>query len=305
MNPNHYLRDLGETAKKASRAIASANTETKNTALVAMADELIKQKSAVLIANKKDVDNAKKNNLTDAFIDRLTLTELTVTNMAEGLIQISKLPDPVGEISVLTPQPSGIEVGKMRTPIGVIGIIYESRPNVTADAAGLCLKSGNAVILRGGSESFHSNKAIGMCITAGLKAARLPEGVVHVIDTTDREAVGQLITMSDYVDVIIPRGGKGLVERITNEAKIPVIKHLDGVCHVYVDEEADIEKALAIAENAKTQRYGTCNTMETLLVHEALAASFLPKIGERLSAKAVEIRCDEVGLNYINNAVCA
>ena len=305
MNPNHYLRDLGETAKKASRAIASANTETKNTALVAMADELIKQKSAVLIANKKDVDNAKKNNLTDAFIDRLTLTELTVTNMAEGLIQISKLPDPVGEISVLTPQPSGIEVGKMRTPIGVIGIIYESRPNVTADAAGLCLKSGNAVILRGGSESFHSNQAIGMCITAGLKAARLPEGVVQVIDTTDREAVGQLITMSDYVDVIIPRGGKGLVERITNEAKIPVIKHLDGVCHVYVDEEADIEKALAIAENAKTQRYGTCNTMETLLVHEALAASFLPKIGERLSAKAVEIRCDEVGLNYINNAVCA
>jgi glutamate-5-semialdehyde dehydrogenase len=225
--------------------------------------------------------------------------------MGEGLIQISKLPDPIGEISNIQPRPSGIRVGKMRVPIGVVGIIYESRPNVTADAAGLCLKSGNAVILRGGSESIHSNQVIGQCISAGLNAAGLPQSIVQVVETTDRNAVGQLITMKDHIDVIIPRGGKGLIERITKEAQVPVIKHLDGVCHVYVDEDADLEKALNIADNAKTHRYGTCNTMETLLVHANIADSFLPQIGGILSKKGVEIRGDEMSQHLIANAIPA
>jgi glutamate-5-semialdehyde dehydrogenase len=225
--------------------------------------------------------------------------------MAKGIVQISELPDPVGEISDMRPRPSGIKVGKMRVPIGVIGMIYESRPNVTADAAGLCLKSGNAVILRGGSESFNSNQIIGQCISTALKATNLPQGIVQVVKTTDRDAVGQLVTLKDYVDVIIPRGGKGLVERITKESLIPVIKHLDGVCHVYVDKDADLQKALNIADNAKTQRYGTCNTMETLLIHESLAPTFLPEIGKILSEKNIEIRADDSSRIHLLNALNA
>jgi glutamate-5-semialdehyde dehydrogenase len=296
---------LGETARKASRVIAAADTQTKDAALIAIAGELIAKQSDILAANQIDVQEAIQNGLTDALIDRLTLSSETIANMADGLIQISKLPDPIGEISNLQPRPSGIKVGKMRVPIGVVGIIYESRPNVTADAAGLCLKSGNAVILRGGSESINSNQAIGKCLSAGLKASGLPQGIVQVIETTDRDVVGQLITMKEYIDVIIPRGGKGLIERITQEAQVPVIKHLDGVCHVYVDKDADLEKALEIADNAKTQRYGTCNTMETLLVHESVAEKFLPRIGDILFEKGVEIRGDKISQRLMPNAIAA
>jgi glutamate-5-semialdehyde dehydrogenase len=305
MNPSHYMTSLGEIARQASKTIASANTQTKNTALVAIADELSARQSDILDANAKDIKEAQKKGLADALIDRLTLTSETVGNMAKGIVQISELPDPIGEISDMRPRPSGIKVGKMRMPIGVIGMIYESRPNVTADAAGLCLKSGNAVILRGGSESINSNQVIGQCISTALTATRLPQGVVQVVETTDRDAVGQLVTLKDYVDVIIPRGGKGLVERIAKESLIPVIKHLDGVCHVYVDKDANLEKALSIADNAKTQRYGTCNTMETLLIHESLASTFLPKIAEILSKKNVEIRGDDASRIHIVDALAA
>lgn len=305
MNPSHYMASLGEIARQASKTIASANTQTKNTALVAIADELSARQSDILDANAKDIKEAQKKGLADALIDRLTLTSETVGNMAKGIVQISELPDPIGEISDMRPRPSGIKVGKMRMPIGVIGMIYESRPNVTADAAGLCLKSGNAVILRGGSESINSNQVIGQCISTALTATRLPQGVVQVVETTDRDAVGQLVTLKDYVDVIIPRGGKGLVERIAKESLIPVIKHLDGVCHVYVDKDANLEKALSIADNAKTQRYGTCNTMETLLIHESLASTFLPKIAEILSKKNVEIRGDDASRIHIVDALAA
>lgn len=305
MNPSHYMTSLGEIARQASKTIASANTQTKNTALVAIADELSARQSDILDANAKDIKEAQKKGLADALIDRLTLTSETVGNMAKGIVQISELPDPIGEISDMRPRPSGIKVGKMRMPIGVIGMIYESRPNVTADAAGLCLKSGNAVILRGGSESINSNQVIGQCISTALTATRLPQGVVQVVETTDRDAVGQLVTLKDYVDVIIPRGGKGLVERIAKESLIPVIKHLDGVCHVYVDKDANLEKALRIADNAKTQRYGTCNTMETLLIHESLASTFLPKIAEILSKKNVEIRGDDASRIHIVDALAA
>ena len=305
MNSSHHMITLGETARKASRVIAAAETQTKDAALIAIAGELIAKQSDILAANQIDVQEAIQNGLTDALIDRLTLSSETIANMADGLIQISKLPDPIGEISNLQPRPSGIKVGKMRVPIGVVGIIYESRPNVTADAAGLCLKSGNAVILRGGSESINSNQAIGKCLSAGLKASGLPQGIVQVIETTDRDVVGQLITMKEYIDVIIPRGGKGLIERITQEAQVPVIKHLDGVCHVYVDKDADLEKALEIADNAKTQRYGTCNTMETLLVHESVAEKFLPRIGDILFEKGVEIRGDKISQRLMPNAIAA
>jgi glutamate-5-semialdehyde dehydrogenase len=305
MNSSHHMITLGETARKASRVIAAADTQTKDAALIAIAGELIAKQSDILAANQIDVQEAIQNGLTDALIDRLTLSSETIANMADGLIQISKLPDPIGEISNLQPRPSGIKVGKMRVPIGVVGIIYESRPNVTADAAGLCLKSGNAVILRGGSESINTNQAIGKCLSAGLKASGLPQGIVQVIETTDRDVVGQLITMKEYIDVIIPRGGKGLIERITQEAQVPVIKHLDGVCHVYVDKDADLEKALEIADNAKTQRYGTCNTMETLLVHESVAEKFLPRIGDILFEKGVEIRGDKISQRLMPNAIAA
>ena len=299
------MTNLGEIARTASQAIATADTRTKNTALITIADELVSKQQDILNANAQDIIEAQKKGLADALIDRLTLTSEAIENMARGIVQISELPDPVGEISDMQSRPSGIKVGKMRVPIGVIGMIYESRPNVTADAAGLCLKSGNAVILRGGSESIHSNQIIGQCISTALNGTDLPQGIVQVVNTTDRDAVGQLITLKDCVDVIIPRGGKGLVERISKEATIPVIKHLDGVCHVYIDKDADLQKALSIADNAKTQRYGTCNTMETLLVHEALASTFLPKIGEILSAKGVEIRGDDVTRIHIIDSFAA
>lgn len=305
MNSSHYITNLGEAARQASKTIASADTQTKDKALVAIADELVAKQSDILDANAKDIREAQKKGLADALIDRLTLTSETVENMAKGIVQISELPDPVGEISNMRPRPSGIKVGKMRVPIGVIGMIYESRPNVTADAAGLCLKSGNAVILRGGSESFNSNQIIGQCISTALKTTNLPQGIVQVVKTTDRDAVGQLVTLKDYVDVIIPRGGKGLVERVAKESLIPVIKHLDGVCHVYVDKDADLQKALSIADNAKTQRYGTCNTMETLLIHESIAPTFLPEIGKILSEKNIEIRADDASRTHLLNALNA
>lgn len=305
MNLSHYMTNLGEIAREASQAIAAADTRTKNTALIAIADELVAKQQDILNANAQDTSEAQQKGLADALIDRLTLTSEAIENMARGIGQISELPDPVGKISDMQSRPSGIKVGKMRVPIGVIGMIYESRPNVTADAAGLCLKSGNVVILRGGSESSHSNQVIGQCISTALKSTNLPQGIVQVVKTTDRDAVGQLITLKEHVDVIIPRGGKGLVERISKEATIPVIKHLDGVCHVYVDKDADLQKALDISDNAKTQRYGTCNTMETLLVHESLASTFLPKIGKILSAKGVEIRGDDASRIHIINSLAA
>ena len=294
---------LGEAARDASRVLARAGTAAKNRALDVAADTLVDREKTILAANAKDVKAARRGHdgagpgkagADDAFIERLKLTAKVIEEMAEGLRQIAKLPDPVGEITDLRYRPSGIQVGRMRVPLGVVGIIYESRPDVTADAGGLCLKSGNAVILRGGSEAIHSNQAIAACLHAGLKAAGLPETAVQLVDTTDRAAVGELITAEKYIDVIVPRGGKSLVERISREARVPVIKHLDGVCHVYVDAGADPAKALAIVENAKTQRYGTCNTMETLLVAQAAAPALLPDIGRMFAQKGVEMRaCPE------------
>ena len=287
-----YMQTVGKTARAASRLIAKADTATKNNALTAMANAIRRDEALLLAANAKDVDNACAQGLEVAMIDRLTLSTKSVATMAEGLMQISALPDPVGEISGLHYRPSGIQVGKMRVPLGVVGIIYEARPNVTADAAALCLKAGNVAILRGGSEAIHSNQAIVACVKEGLRKAGLPETAVQVIKTTDRAAVGELITMQDDVDVIIPRGGKGLIERVAKEARIPVIKHLDGVCHVYIDEQADIDKAIRIADNAKTQRYGTCNTMETLLIHRAIADKVLPALSKIYREKGVELRGD-------------
>ena len=294
---------LGEAARDASRVLARAGTAAKNRALDVAADTLVDREKTILAANAKDVKAARRGHegagpgkagADDAFIERLKLTAKVIEEMAEGLRQIAKLPDPVGEITDLRYRPSGIQVGRMRVPLGVVGIIYESRPDVTADAGGLCLKSGNAVILRGGSEAIHSNQAIAACVRAGLKAGGLPETAVQLVDTTDRAAVGELITAEKYIDVIVPRGGKSLVERISREARVPVIKHLDGVCHVYVDAGADPAKALAIVENAKTQRYGTCNTMETLLVAQAAAPALLPDIGRMFAQKGVEMRaCPE------------
>ncbi len=294
MDIKTYMQTVGRTAREASRAIAAAETRAKNAALLAMAAAIRRDAAKLLAANAEDVAAAKAAGLDDALLDRLSLSEKTVASMAEGLEQIAALPDPVGGITDMNYRPSGIQVGKMRVPLGVVGIIYEARPNVTADAAGLCLKSGNAAILRGGSEAIRSNQAIAACVKEGLKAAGLPETCVQVIETTDRAAVGELITMREYVDVIVPRGGKGLIERLMNDARIPVIKHLHGVCHVYVDDRADLDKALRIADNAKTSRYGTCNTMETLLVHRAVAEKFLPQIAAVYSAKNVEMRgCTE------------
>jgi glutamate-5-semialdehyde dehydrogenase len=294
---------LGVAARDASRVLARAGTAAKNRALDVAADTLVDREKTILAANAKDVKAARRGHegagpgkagADDAFIERLKLTAKVIEEMAEGLRQIAKLPDPVGEITDLRYRPSGIQVGRMRVPLGVVGIIYESRPDVTADAGGLCLKSGNAVILRGGSEAIHSNQAIAACLHAGLKAAGLPETAVQLVGTTDRAAVGELITAEKYIDVIVPRGGKSLVERISREARVPVIKHLDGVCHVYVDAGADPAKALAIVENAKTQRYGTCNTMETLLVAQAAAPALLPDIGRMFAQKGVEMRaCPE------------
>jgi len=288
-----YMRELGRSAREAARALARVDTAAKDRALRAMAAEIRARAGELQEANRADLETARSNGRDTAFIDRLTLTASTIEQMAEGLEQVAALEDPVGRISELRRRPTGIEVGRMRVPIGVIGIIYESRPNVTADAAGLCLKAGNACILRGGSEALHSNQAIAACVRAGLKAAGLPEAAVQVVATADRAAVGALVTMNEYVDIIVPRGGKELIERLARESRIPMIKHLDGVCHVYIDDAADPEMAVRIADNAKTQRYGTCNTMETLLVAEAIAPKVLPRIADIFKAKGVEMRADE------------
>ena len=285
-----YMYSVGERAKRAARVIANADTGVKNQALAFIADEIEHQQSAILQANALDVKAGQDSGLDAALLDRLALNEERVQAISEGLRQIIALPDPAGEISQINSRPSGIKVGQMRVPLGVIGIIYESRPNVTADAAALCLKSGNASILRGGSEAKHSNQAIAACITKGLNQAGLPTEVVQVVETTDRNAVGELIRMEDFVDVIIPRGGKGLIERVTKEARVPVIKHLHGVCHVYIDDLADKEMAKSIALNAKTQRYGTCNTMETLLLAEGIAKDILPELAKLYTDKGVELR---------------
>ncbi len=290
MNISEYMLEVGQKARHAARAMARADTNAKNSALLAMAAAIRRDSAKLLAANAKDLDEARAKSLEPAMIDRLTLTEKTVASMAEGLEQIAALPDPIGAITDLNYRPSGIQVGKMRVPLGVIGIIYEARPNVTADASALCLKSGNAAILRGGSEAFHANQTIAACVREGLAAAGLPETAVQVIETTDRAAVGEHITMKHYVDVIVPRGGKGLIERISSEARVPVIKHLHGVCHVYIDDKADVAKAVRIADNAKTHRYGTCNTMETLLVHAGIAHTVLPQLAEIYTAKSVEMR---------------
>ena len=290
MDIKKYMNEIGKQARAAARELNRANTGQKNTALLAIADAIESRRSEILVANKKDMDAAKKNGLDEALLDRLELNDERIAGMAEGIRQIVALADPVGEITDLNYRPSGIQVGKMRVPLGVIGIIYESRPNVTADAAALCLKSGNAAILRGGSEALFSNQAIAQCIHDGLEKAGLSKTAVQVIDTTDRAAVGELITMQDYVDVIVPRGGKGLIERISADARVPVIKHLHGVCHVYIDDDADLDKAIKVAFNAKTQRYGTCNTMETLLVSQVVAADVLPDLGELYKKEGVELR---------------
>jgi glutamate-5-semialdehyde dehydrogenase len=284
-----YMRDVGRRARTASRAMAAATTAAKNAALTVAADALVRDEARLLAANAEDVARTRSAQLAPAFIDRLALTPKSIGAMAEGLRQVARLPDPVGAITDLNRRPSGIEVGKMRVPLGVVGIIYESRPNVTADAAALCLKSGNATILRGGSEAAASNQAIGACMLEGLRAAHLPEDAVQVLATTDRAAVGLLVTMPEYVDVIVPRGGKGLIARIAGEAKVPVIKHLDGNCHVYVDEAADPDMAVRIADNAKTRRYGVCGAMETLLVH-ASQTETLARIASIYRAKGVEMR---------------
>lgn len=294
MNVQEYMQGVGKNARAAAAQIVKATTAAKNQALIAMAEAIDASREALALANAKDLDAGRNSGLDAAMLDRLELTPARIDGMIEGLHQVAALPDPVGTITDMAYRPSGIQVGKMRVPLGVVGIIYESRPNVTAEAASLCLKSGNATILRGGSEAIHSNQAIAACILQGLSVAGLPADTVQVISTTDREAVGHLISMPDYVDVIVPRGGKGLIERISRDAKVAVIKHLDGICHVFIDREADKTKAINIAFNAKTHRYGTCNTMETLLVHEKVAENILPELAARYAQEGVEIRgCEQ------------
>ena len=290
MDVIQYMNKLGVQAREASRAMSRADSGKKNIALLKIAEAIADNKGILAAENAKDLAVGKKNGLDPALLDRLELTPARIDSMIEGLNQVAALADPVGEVSDLSYRPSGIQVGQMRVPLGVIGIIYESRPNVTVDAAALCLKSGNACILRGGSEAIYSNQAIAECITEGLEAAGLPAEVVQVVETTDRAAVGELITMDKYVDVIVPRGGKGLIERISQGATIAVIKHLDGICHVYIDDKADIEKAVNIAFNAKTHRYGVCNAMETLLVAEGIAREVLPLLAEKYQSEGVELR---------------
>jgi glutamate-5-semialdehyde dehydrogenase len=285
-----YMKTLGQQARKAGREISRTESGKKNLALLKIAAAIENSHELLVAENRKDLEAGKSNGLDAASLDRLELKPSGIQAMIEGLKQVAALPDPVGEISDLSYRPSGIQVGQMRVPLGVIGIIYESRPNVTVDAAALCLKSGNACILRGGSESIHSNQAIAACISEGLEAAGLPVQAVQIVATADRAAVGELITMDQYVDVIVPRGGKSLIERISKDATIPVIKHLDGICHVYIDDTADIDKAVRIAVNAKTHRYGVCNAMETLLVAESIAAKVLPMLAEKYIEKDVELR---------------
>jgi len=305
MDVKAYMADVGQQARAAAREVARADTGKKNKALLAMAEAIESSREALLAANAKDMTAARDNNLDSAMLDRLELKESTIDGMIEGLQQVAALADPVGEITDLNYRPSGIQVGKMRVPLGVIGIIYESRPNVTAEAASLCLKSGNATILRGGSEAIHSNQAIAECIRQGLEEAGLPAEAVQVISTTDRAAVGELITMPEYVDVVVPRGGKGLIERISRDAKVTVIKHLDGICHVYIDDDADYDKATNVALNAKTSRYGTCNTMETLLIHEDVASDILPRLCMHYSIAEVEVRGCEKTCAIVAKAVPA
>ena len=297
MNIKSYMKTIGQKARVASKIIASANSDTKKFALVSIADALNSHRKDILEANYIDLVNGKNNGLDHSLMDRLELNESRISAMVEGVHQVSNLPDPIGEITDLIDRPSGIQLGKMRVPLGVIGIIYESRPNVTVDAASLCLKSGNATILRGGSEAIESNQAISNCIRQGLSVAKLPESVVQLIETTDREAVGELIAMPDYVDVIVPRGGKGLIKRIIKDARIPMIKHLDGICHVYIDDKADLDMAFNIALNAKTHRYGVCNAMETLLVAKDVAKNILPRLAKAYAEKNVELRgCERTQL---------
>jgi len=305
MDVKAYMLKVGQQARAASRQLARAHTNAKNAALLAMAIAIEADVERLIAENQKDLEAGKAKGLDAALLDRLELNPERIAGMAEGLRQIASLPDPVGEIEDLKYRPSGIQVGKMRVPLGVIGIIYESRPNVTADAAGLCLKSGNAAILRGGSEAEHSNQAIAACIRKGLEEAGLPAHAVQVVETTDRAAVGELITMKEYVDVIVPRGGKGLIERISEDARVPVIKHLHGVCHVYIDDKADRTKAIKIAYNAKTHRYGVCNAMETLLVAESIAERVLPELGELYREKGVEMRGCEKTRAILQHAVAA
>ena len=293
MNVREYIHSMGRSARQAARAMARADAGAKNTALNAVAERLSAQHEQLFEANAADLAAARENQLAAALLDRLELTPARLEAMADGLLQVAGLADPVGEISGMNYRPTGIQVGQMRVPLGVVGIIYESRPNVTADAAGLCIKSGNSVILRGGSEAINSNRAIAECVRHGLQAAGLPENAVQVVETTDRAAVGELLALDQLVDVIIPRGGKGLIERVSKEARMPVIKHLDGVCHVYIDAEADVEKAVTVAYNAKTQRYGTCCTMECLLVAGPIAEQVLARLGPMYKEAGVEIRGDE------------
>jgi len=297
-----YMQSVGKQARAASRALAAANTGDKNSALMSIHDELVNAKQDILAANKIDMENGQKNNLDSALLDRLELNEARFSGMLQGLKDVAVLPDPIGEVTDMTYRPSGIHLGKMRVPLGVVGMIYESRPNVTLEAASLALKSGNAIILRGGSEAFESNQAIAKCIIKGLSHTDLSEHSVQVLQTTDRAAVGELITMTEYVDVIVPRGGKGLIARISNDAKVPVIKHLDGNCHTFIDSDADAETAIKVSVNAKTHRYGTCNTMETLLVDEAVANELLPKIAEAIveADDAMQLRLDDKSQAILN-----
>ena len=292
MDIDEYMTGVGRRARQASRAMARASTAAKDAALDAIANAIEREAAALKSANAQDVARAREKGLDAAFIDRLTLSDKAIATMIEGLRQVTKLPDPIGEIDGLKYRPSGIQVGRMRVPLGVVGIIYESRPNVTIDAAALCIKSGNATILRGGSEALASNTALAALIAEGLAAAGLPREAVQVVETADRAAVGRLITMTEYVDVIVPRGGKSLIARLIEEARVPMIKHLDGICHVYIDDRADIAKALVICDNAKTHRYGTCNTMETLLVARGIARSVLPPLAQVYREKGVELRVD-------------
>ena len=305
MDVNAYMAQLGQQARAASRQMASATTVMKNNALLAIAEQIQSQRQQLMAANASDMENGRSSGLEAALLDRLELTPARIDTMIEGLQQVAALADPVGAITDLNYRPSGIQVGKMRVPLGVIVIIYESRPNVTVEAASLCIKSGNATLLRGGSEAIHSNQAIARCIDSGLEQAGLPRQAVQVVETTDRAAVGALITMPEYVDVIVPRGGKGLIERISRDARVPVIKHLDGICHVYIDAEADPEKALAIAVNAKTHRYGVCNAMETLLVNATVADLLLPKLAELYAKKGVELRGCQQTQNIVSEVVPA
>ncbi|MRX10343.1 glutamate-5-semialdehyde dehydrogenase [Pseudoduganella sp. FT25W] len=292
MDIKHYMEQLGQQARKASRAMARADSAQRNRALTLIADAIERDADALRAANRQDMDAAAANGLAPAMLDRLALSDKAIATMVEGLRQIVALPDPIGEISGLKFRPTGIQVGQMRVPLGVIGIIYESRPNVTVDAAGLCIKSGNATILRGGSEAIHCNRALARLVKEGLTGAGLPEDGVQVVETTDRAAVGALITMPQYVDVIVPRGGKGLIARLMEEATVPMIKHLDGICHVYIDAKADMKKAVDIGFNAKCHRYGTCNTMETLLVARSIAPAVLPELARLYATKQVELRAD-------------